>query len=292
MSNDVQPLNEARSVRNNNPGNLRAADAETQKTLIQPGYVLDKAVGFDKDGFAIFPDKETGLSAMQRQIKIDASRGMTGAQMINKYAPRDDKTPLGQKFPNDPDAYINNVFGSTGIDPNKPIDPKDIDAIQIAMVRQEGGEAALSHFYGKSDGVTKTASTSDAAKITPLAATPVVAAAAAGTTRGLLNRNSGGSDADDVDVGTFGQYRNKYPLFSNSILSPRNKLYTALEARAERQRQRAEEKQSREQKIAQYRAGRVRLANKKPAENTIGFKNFRKKIYEQIIINDEKENQE
>ena len=68
MSESKQTLSEVRSVRNNNPGNLRAADAETQRRLSQPGYVLDKAIGFDKDGFAIFPDKETGMSAMQRQI--------------------------------------------------------------------------------------------------------------------------------------------------------------------------------------------------------------------------------
>ena len=135
MSNNNEILNEVRSIRNNNPGNLRAADAETQRKLTQPGYVLDKAVGFDKDGFAIFPDKETGLTAMQRQLQIDASRGMTGAQMINKYAPKADNTPLGQKYPNDPDVYVSNVFGNTGIDPNKPIDPKDIGTIQQAMVR-------------------------------------------------------------------------------------------------------------------------------------------------------------
>lgn len=138
---------EVRSVRNNNPGNLRAVGSDAQRKLTQPGYVLDRAIGFDKDGFAIFPDKETGMSAMQRQLRIDAGRGMTGTQMINKYAGRGDNTPLGRKYPNNPEAYIDNVFTKAGLDPNKPIDPKDLDTIQKRMIAQEGG-ARASEVYG------------------------------------------------------------------------------------------------------------------------------------------------
>lgn len=138
---------EVRSVRNNNPGNLRAVGSDAQRKLTQPGYVLDRAIGFDKDGFAIFPDKETGMSAMQRQLRIDAGRGMTGTQMINKYAGRGDNTPLGRKYPNNPEAYVDNVFTKAGLDPNKPIDPKDLDTIQKRMIAQEGG-ARASEVYG------------------------------------------------------------------------------------------------------------------------------------------------
>jgi len=145
-------LNEVRSIRNNNPGNLRAVDAKTQQYLTQPGYVLDNAIGFDEHGFAIFPDQEAGMDAMQRQIRIDAGKGMTGAQMINKYAPKDDNTPLGKKYPNDPNAYIDDVFTKSGLDPNKQIDSKDIDTIQRAMVKKEGGQGAYDHFYGGSNG--------------------------------------------------------------------------------------------------------------------------------------------
>lgn len=154
-----QITEEVRSIRNNNPGNLRAVDKETQKRLTQRGYVLDRAIGFDKDGFAIFPDKETGMSAMRRQLNIDASRGMTGAQMINKYAPKNDQTALGKKYPNKPNSYITNVFSKSGIDPNKPVDPKNLDVIQRNMIAQEGGKKATSHYYGTETKPTSTQST-------------------------------------------------------------------------------------------------------------------------------------
>lgn len=296
MSESKQTLSEVRSVRNNNPGNLRAADAETQRRLSQPGYVLDKAIGFDKDGFAIFPDKETGMSAMQRQIGIDASRGMTGADMIRKYAPKADTTPLGQKYPNDPDVYISNVFGGAGLDPNKQIDSKDIPAIQQMMVKQEGGEDALAHFYGGPAGTVRTASTPEPSRVEKgagvLASVAAPAALAAAVVAPIAKRKapistdssqiSGGGDS--YDPGTLGQYRGRYPVISTDT---KNTLKGLLAAKAERQQRKAEERRMRDERLARYRQTRAKLA-----ENTIGFKDFRKKIYEQIILNDEKENQE
>lgn len=295
MSESKQTLSEVRSVRNNNPGNLRAADAETQRRLSQPGYVLDKAIGFDKDGFAIFPDKETGMSAMQRQIGIDASRGMTGADMIRKYAPKADTTPLGQKYPNDPDVYISNVFGGAGLDPNKQIDSKDIPAIQQMMVKQEGGDDALAHFYGGSAGTVRTASTPEPSRVekgagvlASVAAPAALAAAALPIARRKTlpvdNSQISGGGGDSYDPETLGQYRGRYPLISKSV---KYTLRGLLADRAERQQRKAEERRMRDERLARYRESRVRLA-----ENTIGFKDFRKKIYEQIIINEEKENQE
>ena len=287
MSESKQTLSEVRSVRNNNPGNLRAADAETQRRLSQPGYVLDKAIGFDKDGFAIFPDKETCMSAMQRQIGIDASRGMTGADMIRKYAPKTDTTPLGQKYPNDPDAYISNVFGGAGLNPNKQIDSKDIPAIQQMMIKQEGGDNALAHFYGGPAGASGVKK--DAGVLAAVAAPAALAAAAAAP---IVTRNtpfstdssqvSGGGDS--YDPGTLGQYRGRYPVISTDAKST---LRGLLAARAERQQRKAEERQMKDERLVRYRQTRAKLP-----ENTIGFKDFRKKIYEQIILNDEKENQE
>lgn len=295
MSESKQTLSEVRSVRNNNPGNLRAADAETQRRLSQPGYVLDKAIGFDKDGFAIFPDKETGMSAMQRQIGIDASRGMTGADMIRKYAPKADTTPLGQKYPNDPDVYISNVFGGAGLDPNKQIDSKDIPAIQQMMVKQEGGDDALAHFYGGSAGTVRTASTPEPSRVekgagvlASVAAPAALAAAALPIARRKTlpvdNSQISGGGGDSYDPETLGQYRGRYPLIPKSV---KYTLRGLLADRAERQQRKAEERRMRDERLARYRESRVRLA-----ENTIGFKDFRKKIYEQIIINEEKENQE
>lgn len=239
MSESQETLNEVRSVRNNNPGNLRAADAETQRRLTQPGYVLDKATGFDKDGFAIFPDKETGLTAMQRQINIDASRGMTGGDMIRKYAPKNDNTPLGQKYPNDPDVYVNNVFTKSGLDPNKPIDPKDIDTIQRGMVKQEGGQGAYDHFYSGKTGSTQYAAAAPAAASTTtndssivpafVAKVGTVAAGAGLAGLGLANFTSSNTapvanfDSERSSIGTLSQWSDPRALYSNTRSKLRNK---------------------------------------------------------------------
>lgn len=108
------------------------------------------------------------------------------------------------------------------------------------------------------------------------AAAPVVAAAAlTGRLASALTGGTGGGSSEETDdIGTLGQYRGKYALFSNSA---RSKLRSALLAKAERQRQREEEKQRKMQKVA---------------ESTVKFKNFRKKICEQIIMNEERENKE
>ena len=59
--------------RQNNPGNLR--------------FVGQKdAIRGDK-GFARFPTPEHGFTALQNQIRLDASRGLTLEQFIYKYAP-------------------------------------------------------------------------------------------------------------------------------------------------------------------------------------------------------------
>lgn len=119
----------------NNPGNLRGTDA-----LRRPGYVLDKAVGFDKKGFAIFANPEDGKEAMRRQLQLDAvRRGLTGRQLINKYAPPSDN--------NDTDAYVKNVFGELGLDPDQKIDPQQLAAIQKLMVRQEHGKEGMQHYF-------------------------------------------------------------------------------------------------------------------------------------------------
>lgn len=138
----------------------------------------------------------------------------------------------------------------------------------------------------------KSPDSSKAAEIAGIAAAPSLATlAVSAITRPFRQGGGTASDATD-DIGTLGQYRGKSAMFSNSIRSSRNKLLAALETRDERQKQKAEEKRLRAERLAQYRANRVRRDSKKLAENTIGFKDFRKKIYEQIIMNEEKENQE
>ena len=129
------PPGQAFSDPRNNPGNLRGTDA-----LRKPGYVLDKAVGFDKKGFAIFANPEDGKEAMRRQLALDAlKRGLTGRQLINKYAPPSDN--------NDTDAYIKNTFGELGLDPDSKINPEDLGRIQRLMVRQEHGKQGMQHYF-------------------------------------------------------------------------------------------------------------------------------------------------
>lgn len=322
MSESKENLNEVRSVRNNNPGNLRAADAATQKKLTQPGYVLDKAIGFDKDGFAIFPDKETGLSAMQRQIGIDASRGMTGAQMINKYAPREDKTPLGQKYPNDPDVYTRNVFTQSGLDPNKPIDPKNIDTIQRAMIKQEGGQSAYDHFYGDEMGsdqyvaATPSKPTSSTGEVVAAAAVPAVGLAALGSLASRDDISSRDVEAERRPIGTLSQWSDPRQLYSVSRSKLRSRVLdqekspvrepqyqpVARAVKTVKQiiRQQRVAKQQRMPKVKRIpmvarlqkvdgKMKRVLVPQKVVAENTVRFKDLREKIYEQIIQNEKED---
>jgi hypothetical protein len=122
----------------NNPGNLRFF-----KNLNKPGYVLDKAIGVDKNGFAVFATPEDGLDAMRRQIAIDARKGLTGREFIHKYAPVQDR--------NDPELYTKNVFGELGLDPDQPLDPRIIPMIQPLMVRQEHGKEGMHYYYPETD---------------------------------------------------------------------------------------------------------------------------------------------
>ena len=128
----------------NNPGNLRF-----YKNLNQPGYVLDKAIGVDKNGFAVFATPEDGLDAMRRQIAIDARKGLTGRQFIAKYAPAADR--------NDPEVYTKNVFGELGLDPDQPLNPELIPLIQPLMIRQEHGKEGMYYYMPQTDPRNKVA---------------------------------------------------------------------------------------------------------------------------------------
>lgn len=89
----------SRAQRNNNPGNLRYVG--------QPD-----AIGADGAGYAIFPAVEAGWEALRRQIRLDASRGLTLEQFIGKYAPPSEN-PTG--------AYLSFVSQKTGIRPSDPL---------------------------------------------------------------------------------------------------------------------------------------------------------------------------
>lgn len=90
---------------NNNPGNLRAGTGQ---------------IGTDSHGFAIFPDVATGYAALDHQIDLNVSKGLTLDQFFGGlpgvypgYAPAADS--------NDPGKYSQTVAGWLGIDPNTPL---------------------------------------------------------------------------------------------------------------------------------------------------------------------------
>lgn len=101
---------------NNNPGNLRFAG--------QPGAVQGEG------GFARFPTVEAGVKALENQIKLDASRGLTLAQFINKYAPPSE---------NDTAKYISDVMRIVGKSQNTPLASIDIKSLTKAIAQKESG---------------------------------------------------------------------------------------------------------------------------------------------------------
>ncbi|CDH22646.1 hypothetical protein [Xenorhabdus bovienii] len=107
-----------RGIRNNNPGNLVAAP---------------NAVGKDygkTHTYVKFGTAHDGISAMARQIMLDAERGLnTIYSLLNKYA--------SKKAGNNTSGYIDRVSKQTGYGPNQPInmhDPKELKKVMGAMI--------------------------------------------------------------------------------------------------------------------------------------------------------------
>ena len=68
------------------------------------------ATGQDAQGFAIFPDYQTGLTALDNQITLDASRGQSISQFTNIYAPSSDG--------NNPTSYAAQIAAAAGLSPS------------------------------------------------------------------------------------------------------------------------------------------------------------------------------
>jgi hypothetical protein len=100
------------SQTNNNPGNLMYAG--------QPG-----ATGQTAAGFAIFPSYQAGYQALQNQIALDASRGLTISQFASKYAPAQDG--------NDPTSYAAQIAAATGLSVNDPLSSADTSMLAAAI---------------------------------------------------------------------------------------------------------------------------------------------------------------
>lgn len=97
------------SQSNNNPGNLKYAG--------QPG-----AIGQDASGFAVFPTVAAGTQALDNQIALDASRGLTIQQFAAKYAPAQDS--------NNPASYAAQIAAATGLSVSDPLSAADTSALE------------------------------------------------------------------------------------------------------------------------------------------------------------------
>ena len=115
------------SVKNNNPGNLRLAG--------QPGAVQGDG------GFAAFASPSQGLRALTRQVVLDTqTRDMTLESFLNKYAPPSE---------NKTNRYIKFVERQTGLNAKQKVPESKIPELVRAIVRMEGGQAAVDYFYGQ-----------------------------------------------------------------------------------------------------------------------------------------------
>ena len=111
------------SQTNNNPGNLMYAG--------QPG-----ATGQTAAGFAIFPTYQAGYQALQNQIALDASRGLTISQFANKYAPA--------AGGNDPASYAAQLAAATGLSVNDPLSMADTSAVASSVPSSDSSGSSVS----------------------------------------------------------------------------------------------------------------------------------------------------
>lgn len=88
-------VNGSRAWRNNNPGNM-----------IGPFATSHGAIGKDGQRFAIFPDEQTGLDALEALLKSDNYSGLTIEEAMTKYAPPSE---------NDTADYIKKIEEGVGV---------------------------------------------------------------------------------------------------------------------------------------------------------------------------------
>lgn len=92
----------SRSVRNNNPGNLRFS-------------TFTESYGAENDGedYSIFPDLPRGIACAVSLIAQKGYRNLTIKAMIERYAPSNDK--------NYPAKYIKFICDNAGLSPLRKI---------------------------------------------------------------------------------------------------------------------------------------------------------------------------
>lgn len=113
----------SKSVRNNNPGNLRASEW----IQARPGYATS-----DAQGFAVFDSWWSGLKAMGDLLHLPKYQAMDVRGMISRYAPASE---------NDTARYITRVCMRAGCKPEDGLarmTPAQFMAMLEAMVVHEG----------------------------------------------------------------------------------------------------------------------------------------------------------
>jgi hypothetical protein len=105
-----------RGQKNNNPVNLRYAGQK-------------EATGKDDKGFAVFPDGPAGWRAAHGQIKLDADRGLSIKQFINKFAPPSE---------NDTGFYIRFICDQLKIEPDTAVLSVSYLSLAAVMAQVEG----------------------------------------------------------------------------------------------------------------------------------------------------------
>jgi hypothetical protein len=116
-----------RNWRNNNPGNIEA------------GSFADSHGAIGSDGrFAIFPDAQTGMQALQSLLSSDNYEGLTIEEAMERYAPPTE---------NDTDAYTSFIADNVGVEASTPM--SDLTAAQLASFA-----GAIETFEGGAPGTT------------------------------------------------------------------------------------------------------------------------------------------
>ncbi|MCO7512401.1 hypothetical protein NJH77_24440 [Serratia fonticola] len=118
-----QPGNNALGLRNNNPGNLRAAP---------------NATGMN-GGFSTFATPQDGLSALSRQLQLYGDRGNNTLNgILHTYAPRSE---------NKTQSYIDAVSKQTGFSPGDRLNlhsPEVLEKLIPAIIQHENGTQPFS----------------------------------------------------------------------------------------------------------------------------------------------------
>jgi hypothetical protein len=102
--------------KNNNPGNLR--------------FVGQAGATQGQGGFARFASPEAGYQALLNQISLDASRGLTVSQFVNKYAPPSE---------NNTGQYISQFTAKLGCSSSTKLSTLDLGAVGEFMAMKESG---------------------------------------------------------------------------------------------------------------------------------------------------------